>query len=176
MAVAAVLVTLASGCAAQASADTSPRSPGAYPSAPDPQPSSPGPQPSSSNKRPWFDLPVQHGIPAAPAWSEPVHYRFVLESACSMGPSGGTFAVEVTNGHVTHLERRDPPGPADGAHVRTLGELLTDLRKAKKAGQESVIVQDRTDGHPVIVTFNMSQMPVDAAACFRVSDYAVLGG
>jgi hypothetical protein len=183
MALAAMLVTLAGGCATQASAASSPRSPGPYasapdpsPSSPDPQPSSPDPQPSSPDPRLWWDLPAQHGIPAAPAWSEPSHYRYVLEAGCNMGPSMGTFAVEVTKGRVTHLERRDPPGTAAGARVRTLGELFADLRKAKRAGQESVIVQDATDGHPVVVTFNMSQMPLDGATCFKVSDYAVLGG
>jgi hypothetical protein len=176
MALAAMLVTSAGGCAAQASAETSPRSPRPYVSAPDPRPSSPDPHPSSPDPRLWWDLPAQHGIPAAPAWSEPARYRYVLDAGCNMGPSMGTFAVEVTKGRITHLERRDPPGTAAGARVRTLGELFADLRDAKRAGQESVIVQDATDGHPVIVTFHMSQMPLDGATCFKVSDYAVLGG
>jgi hypothetical protein len=52
-----------------------------------------------------------------------------------------------------------------------LGELLDEVRSTKKAGGEAVIVQDLVDGHPVIVTFRMSSMEYDIAACYRISGY-----
>jgi hypothetical protein len=123
----------------------------------------------------WWELPKQAGMPVAPNWVEPFRYRFVVEAGCNMGPLMGKFAVNVLNGRVVGLRRLDPAGSAAGADVETLGKLLKRVRDTKKAGGESVIVQDSKDGHPIIVTFGMSEMDLDGALCFRISDYADTG-
>ncbi len=82
----------------------------------------------------------------------------------------GRFGIEVANGKVIRVQRAEPDRTA-GAEIPTLGELLYLFRSTKEAGGETVIVQDPVDGHPVIVTFNMSRIGVDAATCYRISNY-----
>lgn len=146
-ATAATLIVLVGGCA-QATASVSGTA--GAPTASPPPPAI------------WWDLPKQTAMPAAPTWREPAHYRFHLEIACNRGPTMGTYEVEVANGRIVGPRNTPPP---------TLAELFDRARDAKKSGGESVIVQDPTDGHPVIVTFNASSMGVDGATCYRISDY-----
>jgi hypothetical protein len=159
-ATAATLIVLVSGCTSPATTGAS-KTPGA---------SQPSPSSAPSPPANWWDLPEQTGTPAAVDWREPARYRYDLESSCNRGPSFGRFGVEVANGKVTRVKRAEPDRTAD-AEIPTLGELLHRFRSTKKAGGEAVLVQDPVDGHPVIVTFAMSQMGVDVAMCYRISNY-----
>ena len=82
----------------------------------------------------------------------------------------GRFWVEVANGKIIRVKRAEPDRTAD-AEIPTLGQLLHRFRSTKKEGGEAVLVQDPVDGHPVIITFDMSQMGVDGAQCYRISNY-----
>jgi hypothetical protein len=165
-ATAATLIVLVSGCASQVTKGAS-KAPGA--SEPSAEPTL---SPSSAPSPPadWWDVPKQTGTPAAVDWREPARYRYDLESSCNRGPSMGRFGVEVANGKIMRVKRAEPDRTAE-AEIPTLGELIHLFRSTKKAGGEAVLVQDPVDGHPVIVTFDMSQMGVDVANCYRISNY-----
>ena len=118
----------------------------------------------------WWDLPEQPGMPADHDWREPARYRFILESACNRGPWIGLFQVEVADGRVVGPSSTLSDESLGDAWPPTLGELFDRALEGKRGG-ESVIVQDPTDGHPVIITFNMSSMDVDGAHCYRIRNY-----
>jgi hypothetical protein len=161
----ATVVVLVGGCTGQASAGA-PEMAGVSKPAAEPvgTPSSATPGQETMEKV-WWDLPKQPGMPADPDWREPARYRFVIESSCNRG--AGTDQVEVADGRVV--------SPSDGSFgpgwPPTLGVLFDHALKSKRDGGESVIVQDPTDGHPVIITINMSAMEFDGAICYRISNY-----
>jgi Family of unknown function (DUF6174) len=110
---------------------------------------------------------------SAPPWTEPAKYGFVLDRQCNRGPSMGRYRVAVENGQVVKADRIDGR-TAEGEEeieVPSLAQLLDLAQTAADDGGEVTTKFDAADGHPVAVSFNVSDQDADGAACFTVSDY-----
>jgi hypothetical protein len=128
---------------------------------------------------------------SAPAWTEPASYHFVLTRGCDAAKPLGRYRVAVRNGAVATTQRLDRAeaepsssaavdlGPATGQdgeeiEVPTLRGLLDLVQTAADDGGEVTETFDATDGHPVKVSFNVSDnASAGDAECFTVSEYAV---
>jgi len=110
---------------------------------------------------------------SAPPWTEPAKYDFVLERQCDGGPSMGRYQVSVANGAVVKADRIDghTASGEEEIDVPSLRELLDLAQTAADDGGEVITTFDAADGHPVTVSFSVSDDDADAASCFKVSDY-----
>ena len=110
---------------------------------------------------------------SAPPWTEPAKYGFVLERQCDDGPSMGRYQVSVANGAVVKADRIDghTASGEEEIDVPSLRELLDLAQTAADDGGEVITTFDAADGHPVTVSFSVSDENADAASCFKVSDY-----
>lgn len=136
-----------------------------------------------------FVAPV--AVSSAPAWTEPASYHFVLTRGCDAAKPLGRYQVAVRDGAVASSQRLDRAaaepsgsaavdlGPATGQdgeeiEVPTLRGLLDLVQTASDDGGEVKETFDATDGHPVKVSFNVSDSAsASDAECFTVSGYAV---
>jgi hypothetical protein len=127
---------------------------------------------------------------AAPPYTEPAAYGFVLRRGCDDAKPLGRYRVTVRNGAVVTSDRLDTPvvqpqssadvdlGPVAGdgeeeIEVPTLGELADMAQTAADDGGKVSRTFDGKDGHPVKVTINVADDAASAATeCFAVSDYA----
>ena len=110
---------------------------------------------------------------SAPPWNEPAKYSFVLDRQCNRGPSAGRYQVAVQDGEVVKADRIDGR-TAEGEEeieVPSLSGLLDLAQTAADDGGEVTTKFDPADGHPVAVSFNVSDEGADAASCFLISDY-----
>lgn len=117
--------------------------------------------------------PSTAGSPAA--WTEPASYRFVLERRCEGRPSLGVYRVAVQNGEVTSADRVDGrvAGGEEEIEVPSLGGLLKLARTAAEDGGRMSTSADPADGHPVSVSFDVSETGDNAEnTCFRISEYS----
>jgi hypothetical protein len=113
-----------------------------------------------------------------PAWTEPADYGFVLERRCEGRESLGTYRVTVVGGEVAEAERIDgrTAKGEEEIEVPTLGGLLDLARTAAEDGGRMATSVDPVDGHPVAVSFDVSESGDDADnTCFRVTEYAAKG-
>ena len=128
---------------------------------------------------------------SAPAWTEPASYRFLLTRGCDAAKPLGRYQVTVAAGVVASSQRLDRAaaepsssaavdlGPATGddseeIEVPTLRGLLAIVQTAADDGAKVTESFDATDGHPVKVSFNVSDdNSPNGEECFAVSDYAV---
>jgi hypothetical protein len=110
---------------------------------------------------------------SAPPWTEPAKYGFVLERQCNGGPSLGRYQVAVENGQVVQADRIDGRTAAgeEEIDVPSLGELLDLAQTAADDGGEVTTKFDATDGHPIAVSFNVSDEGADGASCFTITGY-----
>ncbi|MFI7597924.1 DUF6174 domain-containing protein [Actinoplanes sp. NPDC049681] len=118
--------------------------------------------------------PAPSAAASPPAWTEPASYGFVLERRCEGRPSLGVYRVTVENGKVTSTDRVDgrPAGGEEDIEVPTLGGLLELARTAAEDGGHMSTSADPADGHPVAVSFDVSEKGDNAEnTCFRISDY-----
>ena len=112
---------------------------------------------------------------SAPAWSEPADYTFVADRQCEGGPSLGRYRVTVTGGEVAGVERIDGKTASgeEEIEVPSLGGILDLAQTAADDGGSMTVQADPADGHPVRVTFDVSEPgESDGATCFLISDYA----
>jgi hypothetical protein len=114
-----------------------------------------------------------------PAWTEPADYAFVADRQCEGGPSLGKYRVTVTAGAVAGVERIDGKTASgeEEIEVPTLGGILELAQTAADDGGASTIKADPADGHPVSVSFDVSdgsepEAGGEGATCFVISDYA----
>ena len=110
-----------------------------------------------------------------PAWTEPADYGFVLERRCEGRESLGVYRVTVVGGEVAKAERIDGRTATgeEEIEVPTLGGLLELAQTAAEDGGRMSTSADPVDGHPVTVSFDVSETGDNAAnTCFRVSEYA----
>jgi hypothetical protein len=115
---------------------------------------------------------------SAPAWNEPADYTFVAERQCDGAASLGRYKVTVTAGAVAGVERIDGKTASgeEEIEVPTLSGLLELARTAADDGGAMTVKADPADGHPVAVSFDVSDGTEPAAAtCFVISDYAPRG-
>ena len=110
---------------------------------------------------------------SAPPWTEPAKYGFVLERQCNRGPSMGRYQVTVENGQVVRADRIDGRTAAgeEEIDVPTLAELLNLAQTAADDGGEVSTKYDATDGHPLAVSFNVSDQGADGSSCFTITEY-----
>jgi hypothetical protein len=116
---------------------------------------------------------------SVPAWTEPADYAFVADRQCEGGPSLGKYRVTVTAGEVAGVERIDGKTASgeEEIEVPSLGGLLELAQTAADDGGAMTVKADPADGHPVAVTFDVSDGTDPAAGgegptCFVISDYA----
>ncbi len=114
-----------------------------------------------------------------PAWSEPADYAFVADRQCEGKPSLGRYRVTVTAGEVAGVERVDgrTASGEEEVEVPSLGGLLELAQTAADDGGAMTVKADPADGHPVAITFDVSDGTDPAAGgegptCFVISDYA----
>jgi hypothetical protein len=114
---------------------------------------------------------------SAPAWTEPADYAFVVERQCEGGPSLGRYRVTVAAREVTAVERIDgrTASGEEEIEVPSLGGLLELARTAADDGGAMTVKADPVDGHPVAVSFDLSEGGEEAASCFLIPDYAPRG-
>ena len=112
---------------------------------------------------------------SAPAWSEPADYTFVADRQCEGGPSLGRYRVTVTGGEVAGVERIDgrTASGEEEIEVPTLSGILDLAQTAADDGGSMTVQADPADGHPVRVSFDVSEAgQAEGATCFLISDYA----
>jgi hypothetical protein len=112
---------------------------------------------------------------SAPAWSEPADYAFVVDRQCAGGPSLGRYRVTVTAREVAGVERIDgrTASGEEEIEVPTLSGILELAQTAADDGGAMTVKADPADGHPVQVSFDVSDAgEQDGATCFLISDYA----
>ena len=111
---------------------------------------------------------------SAPAWTEPANYGFVVERRCDDGPSLGKYRVAVEAGAVASVQRIDGKTASgeEEIEVPTLGGLLELAQTAADDGGETSTSVDPTDGHPVAVSFDVSEGGAEGPTCFQISEYA----
>jgi hypothetical protein len=113
---------------------------------------------------------------SAPAWSEPADYAFVVDRQCEGQPSLGKYRVTVTGREVAGVERIDgrTASGEEEIEVPTLGGLLELAQTAADDGGAMTVRADPADGHPVLVSFDVSDgsETAPAATCFVISEYA----
>ncbi len=116
---------------------------------------------------------------SAPAWTEPADYTFVADRQCEGSPSLGRYRVTVTAGAVAGVERIDGKTASgeEEIEVPSLGGLLELAQTAADDGGAMTVKADPADGHPVLVSFDVSDGSETAAdgetaTCFVISDYA----
>jgi hypothetical protein len=110
---------------------------------------------------------------SAPAWTEPADYGFVVERQCEGGPSLGKYRVTVAGRQVTAVERIDgrTASGEEEIEVPSLGGLLELAQTAADDGGAMTVKADPADGHPVVVSFDVSDESGAAVSCFVVSEY-----
>jgi len=116
---------------------------------------------------------------SAPAWTEPADYTFVADRQCEGGPSLGKYRVTVAAGEVSGVERIDGKTASgeEEIEVPSLGGILELAQTATDDGGTSTVKTDPADGHPVAVTFDVSdgtepEAGGEGATCFVISEYA----
>lgn len=116
---------------------------------------------------------------SAPAWTEPADYTFVADRQCEGRPSLGRYRVTVAAGAVTAVERIDGKTASgeEEIEVPSLGGLLELAQTAADDGGAMTVKADPADGHPVLISFDVSEggeaaAGEETATCFVISDYA----
>jgi len=113
-----------------------------------------------------------------PPWTEPAKYGFVLDRQCGGQPSEGKYRVAVSGGQVVTADRIDGRA-AEGEEeidVPTLRELIEMARTAADDGGEVSTTMDPKDGHPTVVSIDVSDDgSTDGRSCFTITDYAPAG-
>ena len=114
---------------------------------------------------------------SAPAWTEPENYAFVADRQCEGRPSLGRYRVTVTAGQVAGVERIDGKTASgeEEIEVPTLSGLMELAQNAADDGGAMTVKTDPADGHPVLISFDVSDgsetAGEEAASCFVISDY-----
>ena len=110
-----------------------------------------------------------------PAWTEPADYGFVIERRCEGRAALGKYRVTVDGGQVTKTERIDGRTASDEEEIEvpTLGGLLELAQTAAEDGGRMSTSADPVDGHPVTVSFDVSEGGDNAEdTCFHITEYA----
>jgi uncharacterized protein DUF6174 len=106
---------------------------------------------------------------SAPAWTEPANYVYVVDRRCEGGASEGRYRVTVRAGQVASVDRIDGQTASGEEEIDlpTLGGLLDLARTAADDGGQMSTSADPVDGHPVAISFDVS----DGPTCFIITDY-----
>ncbi len=140
----ALLLTLAAGCTGDDAQDAAPQ---------------PGPS-------------TVAGSP--PPWSEPADYTYVVERRCEGKPSMGVYEVTVTGGEVAAMRRTDGKTASGEEEIDlpTLGGLVELAQTASDDGGQMTLTSSADDGHPVEVSFDVSEGATNEDnTCFHVNAY-----
>lgn len=111
----------------------------------------------------------------APVWNEPADYGFVVDRQCEGRPSLGKYRVQVTARQVVSVERVDGKTASgeEEIEVPSLGGMLDLAQTAAEDGGATTVKADPADGHPTLISFDVSEGS-DAAGgtCFVITEYA----
>ncbi|MEV5358269.1 DUF6174 domain-containing protein [Streptomyces sp. NPDC093516] len=117
--------------------------------------------------------------PGRTAWQEPAAYSYTLRSSGGERTLLGAYRVSVRDGAVVEAvglddtARRVVAG-TPGA-VPTLGQLLAELDRARRAGAATAEAEHADDGHPVRIVLDEDANAVDDEARYDISGYAPAG-
>ncbi|MFI5933581.1 DUF6174 domain-containing protein [Actinoplanes sp. NPDC051494] len=109
-----------------------------------------------------------------PAWTEPANYEYVVERGCEGKKQLGIYKVTVAGGEVANVERTDDRQFTSEEEIEppTLGGLLEIARTAAEDGGKMSTSADPADGHPVAVSFDVSENgDNEDNTCFVISEY-----
>mgnify|MGYP004501542841 CR=1 FL=1 len=109
-----------------------------------------------------------------PPWSEPADYTYVVERRCEGKPSMGTYEVTVAGGEVAALKRTDGKTASGEEEIDlpTLGGLVELAQTASDDGGQMSVTSSADDGHPVEVSFDVSEGATNEDnTCFHVTAY-----
>ncbi|WP_306210987.1 DUF6174 domain-containing protein [Actinoplanes sp. RD1] len=109
-----------------------------------------------------------------PAWREPADYAYTVERRCDGKPSLGTYEVTVAGGEVADVRRTGGQATTGEEEIDppTLGGLLELARTAADDGGQMAVSSDASDGHPVLISFDVSESGTnDDNTCFRILAY-----
>jgi len=121
--------------------------------------------------------PPSSSTPASsPAWHEPMNYAYVVDRRCETGPSEGIYRVTVQGNAVAGIERIDGKTASGEEEIElpTLGGLLDLAQTAADDGGEMTTSVDPGDGHPVAISFDVSE-GAGTPTCFVITEYVVQG-
>jgi uncharacterized protein DUF6174 len=116
---------------------------------------------------------------ASVSWTEPANYAYVVDSSCGERLLIGRFRITVTNAQVSRVEPLDPDASRElmlqlQNQVPTLGKMMADAEKARRAGAAKVDVRtDPADGHPTLIAIDHEANAVDDEECYAISDYTI---
>lgn len=117
--------------------------------------------------------------PGRTAWQEPAAYSYTLRSSGGERTLLGAFRVSVRDGAVVgavgldDTARRVVAGTPEA--VPTIGQLLAELERARRAGAATAGADYADDGHPVRIVLDEDDNAVDDEARYDISAYAPAG-
>ncbi|MEI5101097.1 DUF6174 domain-containing protein [Streptomyces sp. PmtG] len=118
-------------------------------------------------------LPATHQ--SEKAWKEPSSYVYTLTSGQGERSLIGRFRVTVRNGEVTKAVGLDDSGRRVvkklPRHVPTIGELLEEMRQARRDDADTAKATYAQDGHPVRIVLDHDKDALDDEALYEISDY-----
>ncbi|WP_033327462.1 DUF6174 domain-containing protein [Streptomyces yerevanensis] len=113
-------------------------------------------------------------------WEEPPSYTYTLKSSEGERSLLGTFRVTVRDGKVAEAVGLDEssrrvvkrlPG-----EVPTIGELLEELKQARRDQADTAKAEYAADGHPVRISLDWEKDAIDDEALYIISAYEPAGG
>lgn len=127
----------------------------------------------------WATAACGEDAPAAkafePDWDEPSSYTYTLESAEGERALIGRFEVTVKDGEVVSSEGLDESGRRVVEElpdqVPTIGELLEEVKAARKDDADKVEVDYASDGHPTRISLDWDENAIDDEAEYAITDY-----
>ncbi|MDL2078457.1 DUF6174 domain-containing protein [Streptomyces sp. GXMU-J15] len=110
-----------------------------------------------------------------PAWQEPAAYSYTLESMAGERSLLGKFRITVRDGEVAEATGLDASGLRVvrhmPEHVPTIGDLLAELRRARKDGADRAEAEYAADGHPERIVLDPREGAIDDEAVYVISGY-----
>ncbi|MEU1300617.1 DUF6174 domain-containing protein [Streptomyces shenzhenensis] len=113
--------------------------------------------------------------PGRTGWEEPAAYTYTLTSSQGERALIGTFRVTVRDGEVVAAVGLDASGRRvvrqSPAAVPTLGGLLAELDRARRADAATAEADYAADGHPTRIALDQEENTVDDEALYVVSAF-----
>ncbi|MEU5002271.1 DUF6174 domain-containing protein [Streptomyces sp. NPDC021622] len=114
------------------------------------------------------------------AWEEPSSYAYTLKSSEGERSLLGVFRVTVRDGKVAKAVGLDESGrrvvrqmPGE---VPTIGELLEEMKQARRDGADTAEAKYAADGRPVRISLDWEKNAIDDEALYFISAFHPAGG
>ncbi len=108
-------------------------------------------------------------------WREPAAYSYTLESVAGERSLRGRFRITVRDGEVAKAAGLDASGRRVvrhmPEHVPTIGDLLAELRRARKDGADRAEAEYAAAGHAARIGHDPREGAIDDEAVYVISGY-----